>query len=157
MLKNKKALYVLLPLVLLIWGIIFYRVFSAIAPAEPMPVESFQIGSVLQGAGSSDTFSIKNDYRDPFLAKPVSVSLPAAAKKILKKESIPAPPVVWPVIIYKGMIRNHQTGKQVYLVSVGGQESMMKPGDVLAEAELSRAFRDSIEMVYKKEIKIFKK
>ncbi len=158
MLKSKKALYVLLPLVAIIWGVIFYRIFSAVKPAEGGQKEVFFQAGFTSGPLSADTFNISADYRDPFLGKMTTTAENEKPKIPAVKKPQPKPePVAWPAVVYKGMIRNQKSNKQLCLVSIAGQDNMMKVGDVYAEVELRKLFKDSIEVTYKNETKYFKK
>src|ERR1051325_867816 len=156
--RNKKALYVLLPVVILIWGIIIYKFYKAFNSDEEIQQNNFSFSSLSPVKTTVDTFSILADYRDPFLGKiaatPSSSDKPKNQTKVEKSKP---EPIVWPAIIYKGMIKNQKTGKQLYLVTINNQDNMMKPGDVFAEVELKKTFKDSIIVLYRKETKTIKK
>ena len=65
--KNKKNIYILLPAVILIWGLLGYRIFSGLKPSntaeEKLTVRAFKP----QELKESEPFTISTDYRDPFL------------------------------------------------------------------------------------------
>jgi hypothetical protein len=62
--KNRKSLYILIPLVIVVWGLIFWRFFSA-TNSDPKPNFSFQDKSYAKDT-SALSFDIKADYPDPF-------------------------------------------------------------------------------------------
>ena len=156
--KNKKTIYILLPAALGIWGYVFYEFFSFVGSKEVVQAGNVAYSSMLPVKTAMDTFSIVADYRDPFLGKiAIASSENDKPKNIVKKIEKPTEPVKWPSIIYRGMIKNQKTNKQLYLVSIDKQDNMMKPGDFVADVELKKVYRDSIEVVYRKGIKVFRK
>jgi flagellar basal body-associated protein FliL len=82
--KNKKSIYILLPIVLFIWGTVMYQFFSfsgidhkTISESNGFKIKPLQLKE-------RDTFSINVNYRDPFLGK-VHSSLPISKKNTSKK------------------------------------------------------------------------
>lgn len=159
MLKSKKAIYVLLPLVLIVWGLILYKVFTGLSDGPDLPVYSNQVPSEsVERATEPDTFSIHANYRDPFLGKLLSkkpvVKKSKKPKKVLKK-----PPVVirWPSITYGGMVRNQQSQKMVAMVKISGKDNLMKEGEELDGIQLVKVYRDSIQLGFQGEKKMITK
>ena len=157
--KNKKAIYILLPLVAIIWGIIIYKVFSAIGSKAIEPSDNFSYSSMLPVKTSIDTFSIIANYRDPFLGKMMvhSSENDQPAKPVIKIEKPKPVPAQWPSIAYHGMIKNQKTGKQLYLVKINNTDNMMKRGEIISDVELKETYKDSIEVVFKKEKRMIRK
>lgn len=157
--KNKKATYILLSIVAAIWGIIVYKIFSTVGSKESIQQENISYSSMLPVKTAIDTFSIIANYRDPFLGKmTLSPSENDKPKTSVKKIEKPAPePLKWPSIVYRGMIKNQKTGKQLYLLTIDKQDNMMKPGEMISDIELKRVYRDSVEVVFKKEKRTIKK
>lgn len=158
--KNKKLLYVLIPAVLLVWGIIIYKI---VAPASleenTTGLQNIQFASNSTTEILSDTFSINPNYRDPFLSKEVKKSIPSenkvsnvvAAPAVIKK--ITEPSIKWPALIYSGLIKNQKSNKQLVLISINGQSSSIKIGEVINGIELMKVFKDSIEVKFGNEKK----
>lgn len=158
MLKNKKAIYVLLPLVIAIWGMISYRIYSAVNSSSESREEVFFQAGFTPPKALVDTFSLIANYRDPFLGKTIVETESEKPKSpVIKKEKPKPEAIVWPAIVYKGMIKNQKSNKQLCLVSIAGQDNMMKEGDVATEVELKKITKDSIEVIFKKQSKYFKK
>ncbi|RYG30632.1 MAG: hypothetical protein EOO01_36460, partial [Chitinophagaceae bacterium] len=91
--KSKKATFFLIVSVACVWGIIFYKVFSASA-AEDEYVFSPQTKPVkyepLDGYLNPDTLQLSLNYADPFLKDAVAEALPEEEKV---KAEIPVSPV----------------------------------------------------------------
>ena len=148
MLKNKKTLYVLVPLVLIIWGVIGNRIYQSMKDDNP--------GYYMEQASSKpvievlepDTFSIIAEYRDPFLgrirsSKPKTVQSKKKPTPIKKK---PEPILRWPSITYGGMIRNQKTGKLVAMIKINGKDNLLSVGNVVSEVRLVQVYPDSIKV-----------
>lgn len=157
--KNKKATYILLPIVLGIWGLIIYRVFAVASPDTPTPRYPDTGNGKTETISLADTFSLLASYPDPFLEAVKEVkhsSKPVAVKKEPVKP-VAAVKTSWPAITYSGMVRNQKSDKQLVMVSVNGSSNVMKVGDVVEGLALVRIWRDSVELAMGKERRYIKK
>ena len=157
--KNKKVVYVLLPIVIIVWGIVFYRIFSVVNPSGAQFTPTSNLSNDLGVENSLvDTFTIIANYRDPFLGKVIS-----SEKHIVGNASIniPTKPLVipksWPAINYGGMIKIIKSSQQTALVYINGESKMMKMGDVETEVQLLKIYADSIEVMFQKGKRMVKK
>ncbi len=157
--KNKKLTYILLPIVIGVWGLIIYRIFAVASPDSPTPRFA---DSQAEAASSQlpDTFHLLANYPDPFLGRIVQEKRFSSGKPVLKKEG-PKPVVkaqqAWPAITYVGMIKNQKSSKQLVMVQIDGVSNVMKAGDNAGGIALTRIFRDSVELAMGKDRKIVKK
>ena len=102
--KNKKSIYILLPVVLFIWSTIIYQFFSfsknenSILPTQNTSVSQFKIKP-------KDTFAIIVNERDPFLGK---LKNNYDTTKHVKRSSITLIKIkeelIWPDVKYKGIV-----------------------------------------------------
>lgn len=156
MLKNKKTLYILVPLVVLIWGMIGFRIWAGFNNDTTNyllePTYSEPITEIL----AVDTFSIIANYRDPFLGK-----IQAPKPKPIKTKKKPTPvikklePILrWPTIIYGGMIKNQKTSKLIAMIKINGRDNLMSVGNVVSEVRLVKVYPDSIEVALGKAEKV---
>lgn len=156
----------MLPAVICIWGLIIYRICSGSASDND-----------LQSAGESaihefapldrDTFSLLGSYRDPFqYSEPrpqFQGSDHTAGKTIVatkEKKQVAKPAVnavAWPSVGYSGVIKNQKSQKELAMVQIDGQPNLMISGDIIANVQLVKVFRDSIHVKYGKERKTIKK
>lgn len=157
--KNKKLLYILIPAVIFVWGMIVYKIVMASGGNEN---EFFPIAEFTKAKPNevlNDTFSIHPDYRDPFSGnqvKKTSISITPGPQKI-QKVIAPVAIAKWPEIIYGGIVKNQKSNKQLVLMQVNGQSKMMKVGESVDNIELTKVFRDSIEVKFGKEKRYIKK
>ncbi|HAA10695.1 MAG TPA: hypothetical protein DCE41_02965, partial [Cytophagales bacterium] len=89
--KNKKTLYLLVPLVVGLWGLIGYRVWDAVKPEEE---EIDPISIVPLAASQADSVALyvpDLQYPDPFLKGVRFVSNRRSAAPIAAPASQPAP------------------------------------------------------------------
>jgi len=140
--KNKKSIYILLPVVLLIWGLVIYRLFDFTADDIPdgTPL-NFKVKPL--AIKPKDTFSINVNYRDPFLGK---MYLPVQGKKTIKKASTTkqTPPLIWPSIVYKGIVSDNKNKKKVFMLIISGQTFLMSEKDTQLDVHLTGGNREYI-------------
>ena len=111
----------MLPAVILIWGLLGFRIYSGLQPSnasqEKLTVTAFKP----QELKESEPFTISTDYRDPFLG---TYKKKKVTKKVSKrvKETAKVP---FPTIAYKGMISSQGNGS-VFILIVNGQQFFYK-------------------------------
>ncbi len=150
--KNKKSIYILLPLVLLIWGIVVFQVFSFSTPdkailnkAADFDIKPFKIKKRVP-------FYIDVNYRDPFLGKVYGAPKATDSGKMhkaVKKQSKPVANIVWPSIQYKGMFSDSKNKNKKFMLVIAGKNYFMKEGDIQEEILLKNGDKESIYVVYK--------
>lgn len=68
--KNKYAPYILAPILILVWGTIFYKIYQAMQGEDyeftPPPVRSLPL---VNDSSQTQSFALLLDYKDPFLGK----------------------------------------------------------------------------------------
>lgn len=69
MLKNKYASYLLGALVILIWGTIFYKIYTAIKGEDDVELPMPNFFASNSGVEAEEEYSLLLDYKDPFLGK----------------------------------------------------------------------------------------
>jgi type II secretory pathway component PulC len=159
---KKKLTYLMLPAVIAIWGIIFYRIFFANA-ADDVPAmnERTTVIDSKDGNAVPDTFSIIASYRDPFLGKMVSNEVHRNTQQTVNSEPKQIKPVPvqtpWPSVSYSGMIKNRQSSVQLAMLQVNGQSYTVKAGEAIEGVKVTKIYRDSVEIIFGAEKKIFKK
>ena len=158
--KNKKVIYFLLPLVLIIWGIIIYRVFS-----DTVKIDNSQILSkddhFKTVKKNADTFSIYADYSDPFLDYLWEDDESVFEKDFTEEYDTglekPEKSVSWPKISFGGIVKNQKSNKQIMIITIDQSGHLMKVGDIVMGVTLKKVFNDSIVVAYEKEMKTVSK
>lgn len=155
--KNKKLLYILIPAVIGVWGAIIYKVVVGMGGNEDNSIQKIEMAEIHSTEVFNDTFSINPTYRDPFSGKQVKKIVFSSGQQTVKK--VVAQPVIanWPSITYGGIVKNQKSNKQLVLVSINGQSTMLKIGESYSNVELLKVFKDSIEVKFGKEKKFIKK
>ncbi len=150
--KNKKALYVLLPVVVVIWGLIIFKVFSY-TNEEPefSPYSKTNIGKD-KGEVLQENFVLDLNYEDPFKTK-VGIRKTTTAENYKPKiKSNRA--IRWPEIKYYGIVRNEKTARKVVSVGIGGRSYLMKEGEEKEKVRLVRVYGDSVLAKFKGEERV---
>ena len=157
MLKNKKAIYLLIPLNVVVWGFFIYRFYTAFHESD-LPFSDAQVQvSKFKSVKDSVTYTLSLNYRDPFLReteKPARHFDPGnnnpgggSSAGTLKKQVTPVKtqtvsvPKQLPDVKYLGLIKNSTSGLATALISVNGQSHLIKPNETI-EGILFKSFNN---------------
>jgi len=153
----------MLPIVILVWGFVFYQLFSYFFSSPTYSTQQPELKVNIDEI-KKDTFSIVADYRDPFLGKKIKFSSPKTTtnshsstpktKNNIKNKPADKP---WPAIEYKGMIKNNNSEKRVGIVQVNGREYLVKEGDILQEVKFTVIKKELVSVRFQKEQKTISK
>ncbi len=164
--KDKRLVYLLLGIAVLIWGTVIYRFFASLNDdgGSFVPRTQTRITKQEIEALKEDTFQLIANYPDPFFGKLVvqgvqnygnnysNISLVPKKKKVVpaapKVEPPPPPPVVWPSVKFVGVIKNKITDKLVSILIVSGKEYMSGNTDYIDNIKINGIFRDSVQLEY---------
>jgi hypothetical protein len=147
--KTKKNIFFLLFIVLLIWGGVIYQFFSfASTPKEEKVIQS-PISLNPLTFKERDTFSINVNYRDPFLGKMYKPQTKVYKKAKVKTVPKVQEPIVWPTILYKGIVSDTKEKNKIFMLIINGQTFLMKKGTVEQEVFLKEGNRESVYVKYK--------
>lgn len=150
--KNKKSIYILLPLVLIIWGMLIYQFFSysndvAIKVENEVPL------FVEIDYKEPDTTALNVNHRDPFSGKMEKTKdIDTAPKQNIvntPKINTESVPEVQTQIEYKGLVSDVANKKKVFMVIIDNQTFLMKQGDKENEVELISGNKESIAIKHK--------
>lgn len=147
--KNKSVTYLLLAVVVAIWGGIFFKVFSSLASTDRPVATVAKVGLIENiEENKPSVFAIQANYRDPFLGSRVddrpAGDKPVVVKPVVKKKEEPkvAPDVSF--VKYFGLIRNSGSQKKIGLVSIHDQEFMIGDGEEISGVKCLKHYKDSI-------------
>lgn len=150
--KNKKNIYILMPLVLLVWGAVLFQIFSFTSTEEELPQNSAEFSFRPLKIHERKPFVINVNYRDPFLGKiysaqnaPIKKTLYPESKKTVKSTE----DLVWPAINYKGMIADSKGKNKLFVIIINNKNHYMKIGDTEDEIFLKDGDKESIYVKYK--------
>ncbi|AWX43275.1 hypothetical protein HME9304_00262 [Flagellimonas maritima] len=118
--KNIKT-YLLLAIVLVVWGIIGLRILDVFSKEQEAPTFAERPNFKPKEIMEKDTFNIVADYRDPFLG-----TLSASLKKTNNVVKFKTPTVEFPSIIYTGLITDQQTNAHIFFVTIAGSPYLMQ-------------------------------
>lgn len=131
-------------LVIGIWGVVGYKIFSALNPDIPeINKNTIDLSFNPSINTQVDTFSIQTLSRDPFLGKlATNPNTKKSSKKVVQTE------VHFPVL-YHGTISISNSKNKVFIVSINGQEYFVKIGQEIDGYKLIRANTKNIVVRYR--------
>ncbi len=155
--NKKRNIYILLPVVLIVWGIIGYKIYQSIKPkTQPVVKQNYEYKYQPITSNDDFTYSLHTNYRDPFLGtlpkkkttKKRQVSKPSKKKSVKKKP--------FPRITYKGLVNPKVVSKEsVFMIEINGKSELLKIGQSFSnitllsghKKEISIRFQDSIKKI----------
>ena len=152
--RNKKNIYFLLPAVIIVWGLLVYNIFNGLSPSSPQTqtIESLRQFKP-ETIAKADTFTIKVDYRDPFLG-----TFEKKRRKVTKRNNTPIVKKVsipFPSIVYKGIVSPKGTNEKVFLISVNGQQHLFKRKMLFNEVKLLNGNAQEITVQFQQQKQTF--
>lgn len=155
--KNKKSIYILLPVVLLVWGVVIFQFFSFTTPDVVLENAVPELNIKPFKLKERSTFSVDVNYRDPFLGKVYTAKEVSNVKKsVIKVKKMPKPEetIVWPTISYKGLISDVKGKNKTFMIVISGKNHFMKVGETENEIFLKDGDKESIYVKYKGNLNI---
>jgi hypothetical protein len=151
--KNKKLTYFLGFAVLVVWGLIIYRIIGTVdngddtAATAPVLTKKEPFNDY---AVPKDTTRLLLNYRDPFGLVPFKDTVKAVSHKRTARNIIIAavPAMNWGFIKYSGYIRNPGSKQLIALVQINGKSADMREGDVVDKVKLLKNMQDSVKVLF---------
>ncbi|RKN81814.1 hypothetical protein [Ulvibacterium marinum] len=130
--KNQKT-YLLLTVVLAIWGILGFKVIRTVNPDSEQNVQNIVSEKFKpMEFKERDTFSIVAHYRDPFLGTLPKSLKPKVPKRISqKKDTLPKRE-----ILYTGFIAESSSGHEIFFLTIDGHQQLMAKNEVFRKVKL---------------------
>lgn len=145
--KKSKNVKILLPIVIIIWGILFYKIYDAFRPSakniKTSPPESYIPSQKIE----KDTFSLLPLFSDPFLGTLYVKKAEVPSKGITLKKKVEE--TVWPEITYLGVVSDKEASISVFILQIQGQQFLVKKGDTIQDIQLINGSNSSVALRHK--------
>jgi len=126
---KKQKTYLLLTLVIIIWGFIGIYIYKYLNPDIPLVNATSKVKFTPKKVISKQTTFTISKYRDPFLGKIVATTQKTGISKDQK--------VDFPQVIYHGSIKGNR--KNAYIISINNQQEILKVGQSFQQVKLLQA------------------
>ena len=155
--------HILLPAVIVIWGLIGYQLFTFLNQSEASGYDAAPGNRKATAGKVEKSYALLGNYRDPFLRKKnrrIDLSGSSVqSRKITTNVKLNTPDVAvdWSVISYSGTIENNKSKTKIALISKQGKSAIVKEGESIGGFTVVRIWKDSIKVGYGKAYNIFRK
>ncbi|MFD0963846.1 hypothetical protein [Pseudofulvibacter geojedonensis] len=150
---KKKKTYLLLVVVLGLWGTIGYKIISALNPEESeVLVENISVDFSPEKT-KIDTFSITQVKRDPFLGKlsqSINKTNQFGNKNSKNNESV----TPWPQIQYQGIVKKQGGSSKIFIITINQQQYLLKKNQEVERVKLIKGTSKEVYLRFNKETKI---
>ncbi len=151
--KNQKITYVLLPLAIVIWGIIIWKIFFATqATINYKQIEKIRKLDKEKRVEKQNRVQLKLDYKDPFLKENNKFDNREKTKKEI--ENITRV-VRWPSIRYKGIVSSHNANSSIGILYIGNKNYLVRKGQNIENIAVHEIAKDSIELQCENDVRSF--
>lgn len=149
--KNKKNIYILLPIVLFVWGAVLFQLFSFTNSDEIVVDNNPELILKPIKFNKRQSFTIDVNYRDPFLGKMYAANNAPIKRNTSKTVNTTKPKetLVWPIILYKGLISDTKEKNKIFMLIIDNKNYYMKIGDTENEVFLKSGDKESVYVKYK--------
>ncbi|MCF8457036.1 MAG: hypothetical protein K9H62_13990 [Bacteroidales bacterium] len=163
--KNKKSIYILLPIVVIVWGLVFYQIYNFLnRDSEDKGFDMPVFNTQQQEKLINDTFNLILDYPDPFIKRqdlPSSVSIEQKENKAnrsgSKKLNRKLPEKKELEIAYKGFIRSKENNSRLEILVIDGKPYFAKKQIEDFGIKIESVWNDSIQISFDNKKRILKK
>jgi type II secretory pathway component PulC len=152
-LRNNKNIKILLPIVILVWGGLLYKIFDAFRSDDIILSKGAKSTFIAPTFQKKDTFSLLPIDRDPFLGSMYNQS--TANKNNSKKGSIIKDQPLWPTISFFGIVDDKDSKSSVYVININGKQYLLKRGDTLQKLKVLEGSKEAVHIQYKGKTKEF--
>jgi hypothetical protein len=150
-LKNNKNIKILLPLVVIVWGILLYKVIDGFTSDEVLLSQTTKSSFVAPKIQQKDTFSLLPLESDPFLGTMYNKSIRTNTNKGSKTKE----EVLWPSISYFGIVDDKDSKSSVYVIGINGKQHLLKRGDTIQKLKVLKGSKEAVYIQYKGKTKEF--
>jgi len=151
--KGKKTTYLLICCVAVVWGVIFYRVFTGMAAEQQPEIAQKSVKEPYFNIQdhATDVFRLDLSYPDPFSDPGVEPAI-VPAGSTLARQSTPLPPprpkTDWSGINCLGELYNSTQRKHIAIINIKGKEVMLTEGQRSEGLRFIKRVGDSIQVEY---------
>ncbi len=163
--KNKKLQYILIITVVIIWGLIIYRIIKYSVKKPSIAFNNNSVSIVNRKSGEEkDTFSIYADYRNPFFKSNRYNNIKKTGlkkknkneeiknrkkKKMNKSKNVDFKKIIdWPTVKYCGIVQNYRSGKKVGLIEIKRETYLIQEKDTVSDIYIKKMYKDSVEIIF---------
>ena len=150
--NNKKTSYVLLPVVVAIWSIIIYRIYSAVHQENisSPKIAQVELPGMTHSKITPKKIQLNTIERDPFLNKEYrNRDIPQ------KKERFEH--IEWPLINYLGLISASTSQEKIAIFKINNQEVILGINEEFKGIKVLSANSQKAKIIYKNKQKSFNK
>ena len=156
MLKNKKAIYVLVPLNIVIWVYLGYSIYDGLKQDDVPLTESGYEGFKKEAYDGNSVYTLSLNYSDPFLktkkapkvyqGNNSSENINNTVKNYTIKPTVPTVAKPATEVKYLGLVKNNATGAVSAIVSINGKSFVVKKGETAEGVFIKDISADLIEI-----------
>lgn len=160
--KNKKMIYILFPVTIIVWGLIIFRIFNYANQEPEFQFSEKNITNIIKDSLVIEEFEIKANYRDPFIRSIATVKKDDDKKNANKRNNRGTRTRInrkirWPKVEYNGIVENIKNKATLAILNIDEKNCLLKNNEECNQVLVIKIYEDSIRLKYNDEEKTFRK
>ena len=149
--KSKNNIKILFSLVIIIWGLLIYKIVDAFSDANLNTKQSLVANFKAPNVTEKEKFKMLPIEADPFLG-----TLYTQKKKTSGRTSMkPKNEVVWPTIEYRGIVSDNNSKTKVFIITINGQQQLLSQGENVEGLKLVKGDNESVTLRFKEQTQVY--
>lgn len=149
--KKNKNIKILLPVVIIIWGLLIYKIVDAFSSDTIQTTGSIKNDFTPPPKISKENFELQPIERDPFFGTMYQKKKVQQTQPINKKKES----ITWPQIQYLGVVSDKESTASVYIININGIQYLFSKEQTWAEVTLLSGTSNTVSLKYKTDSKKF--
>ncbi|MBR8534939.1 hypothetical protein KDU71_05150 [Carboxylicivirga sediminis] len=154
--KNKKSLYILIPLAVVVWGTIFWKVFSGSGNNSTVEYQSNQVLSNKEISKDTIRRQLSYNYSDPFLKNQTKPSVEQPQEPKNEQRTINRV-VRWPMVEFKGTVKSRRKNRTMAILQISSRKYLVRENELKDQVKVLAITPDSIGLEYQNDKRYFKR
>jgi hypothetical protein len=150
--KNKKTMYFLIPAVILVWGMIIYKIYQA-SDTGPRINKPIAEKIIEENEGIEEVYMLALNYRDPFFGK--APSMPTVKERIKAENNVATDAITRDIITelssrlqFHGIIDNPRQSSRIGLITYQGRRTIVRQNEYIDDIKIVDISSGFIQVVY---------
>jgi Tfp pilus assembly protein PilP len=152
--KNKKITFILVAVVLVVWGIVLVRVFASLSSSPPSAIVEYKPIKKMSTI-EIDTFKLLLNYPDPFSGQLARENKHSQKEKTVLKARLRSMTPLDSIMKYIGVIKNEK--QTVVLLQINKRQCRVKEGDWIDNICILKSRPDSLQVKYADKLRWIKR
>ena len=154
--KNKKSVYILLPVVVIIWGTLLCKIFQGRGISHDLSIQTTIKRENSSEEKARENIELSYNYKDPFL-KTSTKTESVTDNNSQHEQPYYNAGYMWAEIEYSGIIKTNDKQNMTGLLNINGKKHLLRTGSEVDGIKVIYIHPDSIYLEFQREKRSFRR